>query len=240
MAARDAGSGTVDEDRAGRTGRRGQRLNRNRLLETALHIVDQHGVDALTMRRIATELQVDPMTIYRHVKNKDALLDGVVEQLWSQVWPQGPDSEEWKAVLSHLGRGLRDVMMRHPSAGPLLLSRPVLPGSALVVLKHALDVVKDAGFTEQEAATIVRCVSSVALSDSALRVTYELPQRPHNASGEPDPEQLISLTQLLPPDTPPDLVRVAWTICPPLETDDDFGFTLDLIVAGAEHLRNRA
>lgn len=239
MTVPEPNSTTDDEPVPAGQGQRRGRIDRDTVLDAALDLVDQHGVDALTMRRVATELGVDPMTLYRHVKNKEALLDGIVEQLWSHVSVTASGSEDWKAVLGQLGTGLREVVMRHPNAATLLLSRPVLPRSALELLQRALQVVTDAGFEERRAAAIVRCVSSVALSDAALQVGYGVSSRQGGDPGEIAPDQLISLTQLLPPDTPPDLVRVAWTICPPLETDGDFGFALELIVAGAEHLRER-
>lgn len=223
------------EPRAG-AGRR-VRLDRGMVLGTALHLVDQHGVEALTMRRVATELQVDPMTLYRHVKNKDALLDGIVEQLWSRVGDQNREVGDWRAALAQLAERLREVVMSHPNAASLLLARPVLPRSALEALKRVLEKVKSAGFEERHAAAIVRCVSSVALSDAALHVSYGSPQRPAG-DAEVAPDQWISLTQLLPADTPADLVRVAWAICPRSEPDDDFGFALELIVAGAQQLRD--
>lgn len=61
-----------------RRGRRGT-LSRDQILTAALRIAESHGPDALTMRRVATDLGVDPMALYRHVDNKDALLGGVAE-----------------------------------------------------------------------------------------------------------------------------------------------------------------
>lgn len=256
--------------------RRG-RLDRDTVLRAALRLVDELGVERLTMRRVATDLGVDPMSLYRHVDNKDALLDGIVEQLWSQVPIPGDDaaaerSADWKGVLEQLGSGLREVVISHPYAAPLLLSRPVMPRSALEFLKRALDVVQAAGFEERRAAAIVRCVSSVALSDAALQVSFGEVLRderrggdgsggggrgdadhahhdqergdPVGASGpgsrgEPGPDQWISIAQLLPPDTPAELVRVAWAVCPPTEFGGDFDLALELILAGAERLRER-
>ncbi len=210
------------------------------MLRAALDLVDEHGIDALTMRRVATELGVDPMSLYRHVDNKDALLDGIVEQLWSLVPTEEPGAThdglpEWEALLRQLGHALRNVVLRHPNAAPLLLSRPVMPRSALEFLERALTAVQAAGFDERRAAAIVRSVSSVALSDAALRVGSGW-SRGEVGGSEPGPDQWISIAQLLPPDTPPELVRVAWTVCPPVDASDDFDVALELILAGARHL----
>lgn len=190
------------------------------------------------MRRVATDLGVDPMTLYRHVDNKDALLDGIVERLWSQVPVPVDESGDWRSILTQLGHALRGVVADHPHAAPLLLSRPVMPRTALELFQRALEVVQEAGFDERRAAAIVRCVSSVALSNAALQISYGEPLREAEGSGEAGPDQWISMAQLLPPDTPPELVRVAWAVCPPMEAADDFRFAVEMIVAGAEHLRD--
>ena len=77
------------------------------------------------------------------------------------------------------------------------------------------------------------------MTDAALRVSYGWPVQ-ETDGGEPGPDQWISIAQLLPPDTPPELVRVAWTVCPPRGADDDFDLVLELIVTGAQRLRDRA
>lgn len=208
------------------------------MLHAALDLVDEHGVDALTMRRVATELGVDPMTLYRHLENKEAVLDGIVELLWAQVPVPTEQTSDWRAVLTQLGHGLREVVLGHPEAAGLLLSRPVMPRSALELFQRALEVVQGAGFDERRAAAIVRCVSSVALSDAALQVSHGHPRLGSGDRDEPGPDEWISIAQVLPPDTPPDLVRVAWAVCLPMEDSGDFSFAIDLITAGAEHLRN--
>jgi TetR/AcrR family transcriptional regulator, tetracycline repressor protein len=207
------------------------------VLRAALDLVDEHGVDALTMRRVATELGVDPMTLYRHLENKEALLDGIVELLWGQVTVSTDETSDWRTVLTQLGHGLREVVLAHPEAASLLLSRPVMPRSALELLQHALEAVQAAGFDDRRAAAIVRCVSSVALSDATLQVSYGQPGRGTGDRDDPGPDEWISIAQMLPPDTPPDLVRVAWAVCLPMEDSSDFSFAIDLITAGAEHLR---
>src|SRR5712692_3241040 len=73
-------------------------LTRERILQTGLWMIDQQGLEAFTMRKLAQELGVDPMSIYRHFENKEALLDGVVDVLWSEV--KLPESRVgWEALL---------------------------------------------------------------------------------------------------------------------------------------------
>src|SRR6266852_3939774 len=99
-----------------RTRRRGQ-LSRARILATALQLVDLDGLDALSMRRLADELKVDPMSLYNHVGSKDALLDGLAEALWNEV--QLPAGEiGWQEALRTLATLLRDLAHTHPTPIP--------------------------------------------------------------------------------------------------------------------------
>ncbi len=185
-------------------------LSRERILATALEIADAHGPDALTMRRVATELGVDPMALYRHVRNKDALLDGVVDAF---------------------GVGLRAVIDAHPRTSTLLLTRRILPRRPLEAYDTLLGNLRDAGYDDTRATQILRSVISTAYADAFATLTYRC-----LAAARSDADALITMSQLLPPDTPPHLVRTAHTICGTCEPGADFTFVLDLILAGAQDL----
>src|SRR5215469_560980 len=85
---------------------------REAIVRTGLRLVDQEGLEALTMRKLAQELHIDPMTIYRHFENKEALLGGLAEMLWAEV--EVPDADDWEAILESLARSLRGVAHAHP------------------------------------------------------------------------------------------------------------------------------
>lgn len=227
---------TPNAARGGETARRGT-LSRDRILEVALAVADADGVEALTMRRVATRLGVDPMAIYRHVKGKDDLLDGVVERLWHEVPPPPRRPDAWAEPLRDYAHGLRAVVNAHPSAAPLLLTRPVMPRSALEATHTLLSNLQDAGFDELRAARILRSVSSAALGDALAAVTYrtlaQCPAPPESAS---ETDAWIAISQALPADTPTELVRTAYAVCA-CEPDSDFTFVLDLILQGAQELK---
>ncbi len=106
-------------------------LSREEILRTGLRLVDQEGLEALTMRKLAQVLGVDPMTIYRHVENKEALLSGLAEALWAEV--EVPDDPSWEAILRSLARSLRSLAHAHPHAYILLCQSPSLPTALLRV-----------------------------------------------------------------------------------------------------------
>lgn len=212
-------------------------LNRERVLEAALAVTDAEGVDALTMRRVATELGVDPMALYRHVASKDALLDGLVEMLWQQVPPPPRRSDQWVESLRGHAHALRSVVNAHPNAAGLLLTRCVLSQPALERYDTLLANLRDAGFDEVLAARILRTVTSTALGDALAALTYYAFAGPAlQEATDGDTDAWISLSQALPADTPPALVRTAYTVCA-CEPDADFTFVLDLILHGAEQLK---
>ena len=106
------------------------RLSRELVLSTALTLVDNDGLEALSMRRLGQELQCDPMSLYRYAANRAALLDGVSEMVFDElaIFPGDPD---WQAQLRKIAHDLRLLALRHPNVVPLLVTRPLsTPGHA--------------------------------------------------------------------------------------------------------------
>lgn len=99
-------------------------LSREQVLDAALALLDAKGVKAFTLRALASELGVDPMAIYWHVKGKDEILDGVVGLAMKRV--QAPSTGPWWRRVEELARAHRALMHTHPAVLDLVLSRPVL------------------------------------------------------------------------------------------------------------------
>jgi AcrR family transcriptional regulator len=98
------------------------RLSRERVLKVAIAHADAGGLDALSMRKLAEELDVAPMALYRHVANKEDLIDGMVDVVFSEVGlpSVGPD---WRTAMRQRAMSLRDVLARHRWAIGLMESR---------------------------------------------------------------------------------------------------------------------
>ncbi len=208
-----------------RTRRRGQ-LSRARILATALQLVDQDGLDALSMRRLADELKVDPMSLYNHVDSKDALLDGLAEALWNEV--QLPAGEiGWQEALRTLATLLRDLAHTHPNAYGLLFGRGILPEPSLRALDAALAALGRAGLDRQRAAEMLRTLVAYAAGYGMLELSYAALA---DASGI---EQIVRLTRALPREAPVHLVEVA-RLCADCDMDYQFNLGLDLILTGLE------
>jgi len=124
---------------------RGKGLSRDKLVQAALAIVDRDGLGALSMRRLGAELGVDPMAAYRHFPSKEALLDGVVEAVVSEIDLEVDPSAPWEERLRTLARANLEAMMAHPNALPLLAARPLTTPDALRLVEKALEITSSAG-----------------------------------------------------------------------------------------------
>jgi AcrR family transcriptional regulator len=107
-------------------------LTRERVLRGAVDLADRIGVEALTIRRLADDLGVSPMTIYHHVPSKDAIVDGMVDLVFAQI-DLPPRGEHWKSAARRRCVSARAVLNRHPWAPALMESR-TNPGPA--TLRH--------------------------------------------------------------------------------------------------------
>ena len=136
-------------------------LTRQRVLATALRLVDAEGLDALTRRRLARELGRDVMTLYRYAPDQAALLDGIVELVLDEL--ELPDeSQDWQTQLRRSAHSFRRLALAHPHVVNLLLTRPVAtayglrPPATLRPLEHFLELLTTAGFPAADAMRIHR------------------------------------------------------------------------------------
>jgi AcrR family transcriptional regulator len=97
-------------------------LSRERILQAAVSMADAEGIDALTMRGLASQLQVEAMSLYNHVANKDDLLDGMIELVAAEI--EAPDgASDWKAAVRQRAISAHDALLRHPWSSILWASR---------------------------------------------------------------------------------------------------------------------
>ena len=126
-------------------------LNRDRLLRGAIAVADAGGLGSLTIRSLAQELGVKPMSLYHHVANKEEILDGIIDVVFSEIELLSTDVD-WRSAMRHRAISARSVLRRHPWATPLMESR-TNPGPA--TLRHhdsVIGTLRRAGFSIQMAA----------------------------------------------------------------------------------------
>ncbi len=124
-------------------------LSPERIVAAALRLADRHGVDALSMRRLGAALRVEAMSLYKHVPDKAALLDRVVERVLSEFAPPPPDAP-WDARLRHVASEFRALALRHPHVFPLVATRVPTTPAALAPIEAALAALRDAGLHDGE------------------------------------------------------------------------------------------
>lgn len=134
-----------------RSSGRGRALSRDRIVQCALHIVDEEGLEALTMRRLGAALGVEAMSLYGHVQNKEALLDLVQEAVLAEL-EEVPAEGDWRTRLRHAAHAYRNVLGRHPNALPLFATRWVRTPQAIAVVEVVLEVLRKAGLSELDCA----------------------------------------------------------------------------------------
>jgi AcrR family transcriptional regulator len=197
--------------RASDRGRYG-RLSRERVLASALELVDREGLSALSMRRLGSELGVEAMALYRYASSKDALLDGLVEALYLELEERlraDPEAaraageSDWRAELHRIARVTYDVCLDHPQAVPLLATRmlavPLARRPAAVLRDHerVLAVLRAAGFDKHRTSGVFRAFTAWLLG----YVSVELQPMVDNPD-EPDPAFRLGLHRLSPQELP--------------------------------------
>src|SRR6516225_9576583 len=132
------------------------RLTRDAVVDRALRLADTVGLDALTIRKLATELGVTPMALYWHFRSKDELLDGLAERVWGEIDVAVDGSAPWPAQLRGLLESLLRVLRAHPAAPQLLVQGEKQNEAALNATEVALEILRGAGFAPQDASAIAR------------------------------------------------------------------------------------
>jgi AcrR family transcriptional regulator len=157
-------------------GRRRQ-IDRAAILDAALQLADEDGLDAVTMHAVAQRLQVTAMALYRHMDGKGALLDGLVERLLTGFPPPAPELP-WDARLTVTAEAIRSAARRHPAVFPLLLTRPAMTPAARTVRDSILAALREAGLGEAAAARAERLMSTAVLGFAASEATGRFGHHP--------------------------------------------------------------
>ena len=151
-------------------------LTAERVVDAALRAADEGGIEAVTLRRVAVALEVTPMAIYRHVRNKSHLFDLMAERLLEQVDLAPHESATWQDRLRRLLGGYQAVVAEHPAA-PLLLSRPFVSPAALLATEALLSIFRSAGFDAGKSVRLIEVISGMLLGPAIHRATWATAER---------------------------------------------------------------
>lgn len=126
-------------------------LSRDRVIRAAVRLADEIGLDALTMRRLGSELGVEAMSLYKHVANKEAILDGVVDAVIGEIELPEIDAE-WRGAMRQRATSAREVLTRHSWAIGLMESRRVNGPATLRYMNAIIGNLRTAGFSVENSA----------------------------------------------------------------------------------------
>jgi AcrR family transcriptional regulator len=206
------------------------RLNRDKVVGSAIALADASGIESLSMRKLGGELGVEAMSLYNHVSNKGDLTDAMIDGVFAEIdLPSG--GTDWRTAMRHRAISVRKVLALHPWATGLMESRTT-PGPA--TLRHhdaVLGILREAGFS------IVLAAQASSVLDSYI-YGFVLQERnlPATSMGSTKLAQVI-LARLATQDYPHVAeMTVEHVLQPGYDHDAEFEFGIDLILDGLERV----
>ena len=203
------------------------RLSREAVVAAAVELADEQGLDAVSMRAVATRVGAEAMSLYRHVENKEDLLDGIVDVVYAEI--DLPDAAAgWKGAMRDRAISTRQALLRHPWAIALMESR-LRPGPANMRLHDAVTgLLLDAGMSSLLATRAYNLVDSYVYGFVIQEVT--LPVATGEALAEVGPEFIARI-----PAEFPNLARVgADLVAAGFDYGSEFEVELDLVLDAIE------
>src|SRR3954447_26439646 len=158
-------------------------INREAVLDATLALAEERGLDAVSMRAVATRLGVTPMALYRHVGDKQGLLDGLVERLLDEL-PAPPPSLPPGERLGAMAVASRSIARRHPDVFVMLLRRPATTPASLRARERAYAALADAGVPEGLVPRVERLLSTFMLGFAASEAGGRFAQHPASVLDE--------------------------------------------------------
>jgi AcrR family transcriptional regulator len=168
-------------------------LTRERILGAGLRLLENSPGTALSMRALAEELGAAPMSLYRHVRNREDLLEGINEIALRSLHLEIPTEGDWRERALIWMHSLRRELHEQPAVAPLLRLRGSLAPTLFQVLDALLRIVLDAGFQQREAALACREIAWFTMSFVANEMRH---QAPNGSSQAPPGVDLGSFEQL--------------------------------------------
>ena len=211
-------------------------LNRERVLSAAVVLADEAGVEQLSMRKLAQELGVVPMALYKHVANKEELLDGMVDVIVGEIDTR-PSGSGWRNEVRHRVLSAREVLLRHPWARQVLESRTNKTPVVLDYMDSVIGMFRAGGFSVDLTHHVMH-----ALGSRMWGFTQELFDDSQGAPVDVPPEMLQMMAARY-----PHVAEVAMAgahddgsvVGQGCDDQFEFEFALDLLLDGFERLHQQ-
>ncbi|HEY4845037.1 MAG TPA: TetR/AcrR family transcriptional regulator C-terminal domain-containing protein [Candidatus Dormibacteraeota bacterium] len=217
--------------------RRRAPLSRDRVLRAAVALADKTGIESLSMRRLAEDLGVVPMALYKHVANKEELLDGMIDVVVGEIDPPVAGAG-WKSAVRQRILSARRALLRHPWASQVMESKQNPTPVVLAYMDTMIGLFRAGGFSVNLTHHVMHTIGSRVLGFS---------QELFNDSSTVDPEVAAAMVRELGPKFPNVLAiataashEEASVVGPGCDDQYEFEFALDLLLDGFERLLPRA
>jgi TetR/AcrR family tetracycline transcriptional repressor len=204
----------------------------DRLADTALQLIDQQGIEGLTVRSLAQALGVGTMTIYWYVRNKEEVLDLVADRILAGVDIPAPGGD-WRVAARAVALAVRQRMMTHARAVGVMVGRGSFGPNGMRMMDGALAIFRVAGFDDVEAADAYFAFSNYVTGFCLMQTTAVA------VAGQPDVDRrtyaqmVANYIASLPPELYPNLQAAAPRIFT-ASLDDRFDFGVECLIAGLE------
>lgn len=207
-------------------------LSRERVLQAALRMVDQGGIEALSMRKLALELGVQAMSLYNHVANKDEIIDAIVDVVASEI--EVPDRGiDWKIAMRRRATSAHEVLVRHPWATMAIVSRANVGPAMLSYVDATLGCLCEAGFSLEMADRVWNAIDSHIYGFTLQELNF-----PFEAAEYSEVAQ--TGLSLIPADNYPYLNRLTHHVIDgSYDGIHDFDFGLELLLNGLDKFRDK-
>ena len=205
-------------------------LNRERILAAALELVDEQGIDALSMRKLGQALGYEAMSLYNHVANKDDLLAGILDLVLAEMEP--PDPAGGLPSIRASALSAHEALRRHPWAASMLMSPSGIRPARIAYMEALLASLRGTGLSADMTYHAYHVLDAHIFGFSLWRATYAY-------EAEQAGDLAASLDDFIPPDEYPNLNehgRQHMTEGPHRDVDA-FALGLDLILEGLETMR---
>ena len=218
------------------TARRREPLTKERILRTAVALADEGGVDAVSMRKVALELDVVPMALYKHVSDKDEMLDGMVDIVVGEIDPPLAGAD-WKTAMRERILSARRALLRHPWASRVIETRTNPTPTVIGYMDEMIGILRTGGFSVDLTHHAMHAMGSRALgfSQELFDDTPDDPPAVQAIEAQWMAEQYPYISEMAAAISHDDASTVG------LGCDDqfEFEFALDLMLDGLERLHER-
>ena len=220
------------QHRAARPESRREPLSRERIVGAALRIMDEEGLEAVTMRRVGRELGVEAMSLYNHVADKDDVLAGIVERVMSE-YDTPPSRGDWREDARNAAREWRRMLSLHPNVMPLMAERrkPLTTPDAVRPMDAAIGILRAAGLDVRDAAQTFQAFGSYIMGfvmmEQGLMFGQPDGDDPFTSAEHEQFARMVAAGEL------PHLME-ALPVLHACALDDQFELGLDLLIRGVE------